>query len=196
MCAVFGCSALRKQEPEIKVNVPISNDLPHPSPASVPALAAQQQVNWIRKWRHLSWGQLFLQRWRQKSERRMIVAFVLAGLMLSASAWHAFQDRRIEADLKSATVVETLDSPKITAQEGTTPGDPSEQQTVVVDIEIDKDGSPIIPPGTSQEVAQQLKQTRFSPALHNNRAVKTRVPFMIRVLPVVRQEAEKRSHED
>lgn len=129
----------------------------------------------------------------------MMVAFLLAATMLSGSAWRAFQDRRIESDLKAATVDETLVSPKITSHQTVPPpaaaAAPAEEgsnaqeeapASTVLEIEIDKDGSPVIPPGIPEAVAEQLRQTRFSPALHNGKPVATRVPYVVRLSPTAR----------
>jgi hypothetical protein len=115
----------------------------------------------------------FIRKWADKKERRVIVAFAAASAFLMFSFWNSFQDRRLQSDIKKATIKETMQSGRIL------PGGFDSSQFVIARTVIDEKGQVVSIDSYDPEAAEAARSIRFTPMTVNGKHRKSQVPIAI-----------------
>ena len=132
----------------------------------------------LRSWLKLPYGSLFFRKIANRTERRKIIAFVVASSFLLFSFWNSLNQNQLQRDLAKSKLDETLFSGKIS---DSLQDHAEARKAVVIYTEIDASGKPVIPAGTPMEIAEKLQEMHFDPPKRNGVPVRVKIPISIAI---------------
>lgn len=141
-------------------------------PALLSPLSPKEKLH---NWLDLLFLQLLIGKLRNNQERRAILAFAAATAFLLFSFWNSLEPKKLHKDLKNAKVQEWFTSGRISQGTGVTPS----RSIVTVYVQIDDRGKPLVPAGTPESIANNLRAMQFDPPKRNGATISVKVPLTI-----------------